>query len=91
MCLAIPGKIVEIVDEENDIAKLDVSGVRRNVNIALLRNQGVEVSPGSWVLVHVGFAMSKLGDQEAKEMLRELKSIGREAVDDIKQWGDSVF
>ena len=55
MCLAIPGQIVEIVDEPNRLAKVDVAGVRRNVNIGLLD----DVGPGDWVLIHVGFAISR--------------------------------
>ena len=72
MCLAIPGKIVEIVDAENDIAKVDVGGVRRNVNIGML--DGTKV--GDYVLIHVGFAMSKIDEHEAEETLRVLNEIG---------------
>ena len=63
MCLGIPGQIVEIVDETFQIAKVDVSGVKRGVCIALLAEEGV--SPGDWVLIHVGFAMSKIDEREA--------------------------
>ncbi|HEX5733008.1 MAG TPA: HypC/HybG/HupF family hydrogenase formation chaperone [Blastocatellia bacterium] len=72
MCLAIPGKIVEMVDEENQIAKVDVGGVRRNVNIGML--DGVVV--GDYVLIHVGFAMSKVDEKEAEETLRLLQDLG---------------
>jgi hydrogenase expression/formation protein HypC len=72
MCLAIPGKIVEIVDAENHIAKVEVGGVRRNVNIALLDDAGI----GDYVLIHVGFAMSKVDEQEAEETLRVLQELG---------------
>ena len=58
MCLAIPGRIVEISPEQTALAKVDVAGVRRNVNIGLLEDGGVR--PGDWVLIHVGFAMSKI-------------------------------
>jgi len=74
MCLAIPGQIVEIVDEANDIAKIDVGGVRRNANITLVRPDGVVV--GDWVLVHVGFALSRIDEHEAAETLRLLESLG---------------
>ena len=74
MCLGIPGLIVEIVDEGNDIAKVEVSGVRRNVSVALVRQDGI--SAGDWVLVHVGFAMSKIDEQEAKETLSMLRQLG---------------
>ncbi len=72
MCLAIPGKIVEIVDEENQIAKVEVGGVRRNVNTGLLDEVGV----GDYVLIHVGFAMSKVDEREAEETLRMLRELG---------------
>ena len=74
MCLAIPGRIVEFVDAENHIAKVDVGGVRRNVNTAMLDEEGVRV--GDYVLIHVGFAMSKIDEREAEETLRVLREIG---------------
>ena len=74
MCLAIPGKIVEIVDAGNHIAKVDVGGVRRNVNIGMLPENETHV--GDYVLIHVGFAMSKIDEQEAEETLRVLKQLG---------------
>ena len=72
MCLAIPGKIVEIVDEENQIAKVEVGGVRRNVNIGMLDDTRV----GDYVLIHVGFAMSKIDEKEAEETLKLLEELG---------------
>ncbi len=74
MCLAIPGKIVEIVDEDNQIAKVEVGGVKRNVNIGMLGKEEARV--GDYVLIHVGFAMSKVDEQQAEETLRLLKEIG---------------
>lgn len=74
MCLAIPGKIVEIVDKENHLAKVDVGGVRRNINIGMFDDG--EVGIGDYVLIHVGFAMSKINEAEAEETLRVLKEIG---------------
>jgi len=74
MCLAIPGKIVEIVDEENSIAKVEVGGVKRNVNIGMLGKDEARV--GDYVLIHVGFAMSKVDEQQAQETLRVLQEIG---------------
>ena len=74
MCLAIPGKIVEIVDAENQIAKVEVGGVRRNVNIGMLGEDEARV--GDYVLIHVGFAMSKVDEQQAEDTLRVLKEIG---------------
>jgi hydrogenase expression/formation protein HypC len=74
MCLAIPGKIVEIVDEENRIAKVEVGGVKRNVNIGMLSESDTNI--GDYVLIHVGFAMSKVDEHEAEETLRMLKELG---------------
>ena len=74
MCLAIPGKIVEIVDAENHIAKVEVGGVKRNINIGMLQEN--ETHLGDYVLIHVGFAMSKIDEHEAEETLRVLKELG---------------
>jgi len=74
MCLAIPGKIVEIVDVENRIAKVEVGGVKRNINIGMLPENETHV--GDYVLIHVGFAMSKVDEKEAEDTLRILKEIG---------------
>ena len=74
MCLAIPGKIVEIIDEENSIAKVEVGGVKRSVNIGMLDREDTRV--GDYVLIHVGFAMSKVDEKEAEETLRLLKELG---------------
>ena len=74
MCLAIPGKIVEILDVENSIAKVEVGGVKRSVNIGMLVKEEARV--GDYVLIHVGFAMSKVDEKEAEETLRLLKEIG---------------
>jgi len=72
MCLAIPGRIVEMVDEAGVIAKVEVGGVRRNINVALLD----AVSVGDYVLIHVGFALSKIDEHEAAETLRLLEELG---------------
>jgi hydrogenase expression/formation protein HypC len=72
MCLAIPGKIVELVDAEKQLAKIEIGGVRRTVNTAMLD----EVNLGDYVLVHVGFAMSRVNEQEALETLRLLTELG---------------
>lgn len=82
MCLAIPGKIVEIVDDEHDIAKVEVSGVRRNINVALVRPEGLEI--GDWVLVHVGFAISRVDELEAQETLAFLRSLGQDYEDELE-------
>ncbi|MGI9036952.1 MAG: HypC/HybG/HupF family hydrogenase formation chaperone [Pyrinomonadaceae bacterium] len=72
MCLAIPGKIVEITDAENHIAKVEVGGVRRGVNIGMLNDLKI----GDYVLVPVDFAMSKVDEEEAHETLRLLQELG---------------
>ena len=82
MCLGIPGRIVAIVDDANSIAKVEVSGVKRNVNIALVRPDGV--GPGDWVLIHVGFAMSKIDEHEAQETIRVLQYMGEVYTDELK-------
>lgn len=76
MCLGIPGKIVEIVDPEHGIAKADVNGVRRNVNIQLLQKQDEDIGLDDWVLIHVGFAMSKIDEEEAQDTYRFLEGLG---------------
>ena len=81
MCLGIPGQIVEFVDEENDIAKVIVSGVKRNINVALVRPEGIAI--GNWVLIHVGFAMSKIDEREAQETLSLLQQMGEAYTDEL--------
>jgi hydrogenase expression/formation protein HypC len=75
MCLAIPGKIIEIVDVENSIAKVEVGGVRRNINIGMLDEKEAQI--GNYVLIHVGFAMSRIDEEQARETLRVLEEIGQ--------------
>lgn len=72
MCLAIPGQIVEFEDQH--FALVEVSGVRRKVNVDLLAGEGL--ARGDWVLLHVGFAMSKLSEGEAQEQLKLLSLLG---------------
>jgi hydrogenase expression/formation protein HypC len=84
MCLGIPGQIVEFVDERNHIAKIDVAGVRRNVNVGLLEG---EVDTGDWVLIHVGFALSKIDEDEARQTRAFLESLGEpyeQELDELK-------
>jgi hydrogenase expression/formation protein HypC len=80
MCLGVPGEIVQLLDDRPDIAEVDVSGVRRAINIGLLEGQVVE--PGDWVLVHVGFALSRIDEAEAKAMLQLLEGIGQPDADE---------
>ena len=88
MCLGVPGKIVAITDHEKQMAKVDVSGIQREVNIACVINQNAPLDHylGEWVLVHVGFAMSLIDEDEALKTLAILAEIGEieEELDAIK-------
>lgn len=77
MCLAIPGRIVEFLSEPS-LAVVEVAGVRRRVNVELLRGEGL--APDDWVLIHVGFAMSKIGEAQAAEQMRLLAMLGEDRV-----------
>ena len=81
MCLGIPGKVVEILDVDNDLAKVEVSGVRRTINVALLRDENLQ--PGEWVLIHVGFALSKIDESEAQLTLAALERVGQAYIDEM--------
>jgi hydrogenase expression/formation protein HypC len=83
MCLAIPGQIVKLLDGDHHYAMVDVSGVRRKINIGLLKNEGARL--GDWVLIHVGFAMSKISVEQAVEQLRLLNMLGEtdEAMEEV--------
>jgi hydrogenase expression/formation protein HypC len=81
MCLGIPGEVVEISVDRTDLAMVDVSGVKRAINIGLLEEG--EVGPGDWVLIHVGFAMSKIDEAEAKAALEFLEGIGQAYEDEM--------
>jgi hydrogenase expression/formation protein HypC len=76
MCLAIPGQIKEVSCEQPLLARVDVGGVQRNVNIGLL-DEG-EVAAGDWILIHVGFALSKIDEAQARDQLRMLKALGED-------------
>lgn len=80
MCLAIPGQIVAIVDEPNRLAQVEVAGVRRNVNIGLLDGPAPDAgaAPGDWVLIHVGFAISRVDEEEARATRALLERMGAE-------------
>ncbi len=74
--MGIPGRIVEILDEDLLLAKADVGGVRRNINIGLVHHEDEQIEVGDWVLIHVGFAMSKVDEDEAHATLRVLEDLG---------------
>ncbi|MEL7034165.1 MAG: HypC/HybG/HupF family hydrogenase formation chaperone [Cyanobacteria bacterium J06592_8] len=77
MCLGIPGQITEITDITNKLAMVNISGVKRQVNIACIVDEThpVESCVGDWVLVHVGFAMNRIDEEEAAETLEILQQI----------------
>jgi hydrogenase expression/formation protein HypC len=87
MCLAIPGQILEIVDDERRLAKVDVAGVRRNVNIGLLDDVGV----GDWVLIHVGFALSQVDEEEARATRDMLERMGADYENELEELKASVI
>jgi hydrogenase expression/formation protein HypC len=74
MCLGIPGEIVEFLVDQPDLAKVSVSGVKRAINIGLLTDE--DLQPGDWILIHVGFALSKIDEAEAKAAMEFLEGIG---------------
>jgi len=87
VCLGIPGEVVEVLTEHQDLAKVDVNGVRRTINIGLLQDEGVRV--GDWVLIHVGFALSKIDEEEARSALEFLETLGKAYQDELDALRDS--
>lgn len=87
MCLAIPGKIVDVLAEDRSLALVDVLGVRRKVDLGLLQDEPPET--GDWVLIHVGFAMSKICEADAREQLRMLTDLGESdaAMEEVRGYG----
>lgn len=81
MCLGIPGEVIEIMTDRPDLARVDVSGVKRAINIGLLDEE--DVQPGDWVLIHVGFALSKIDEEEARAAMEFLEGIGKAYDDEI--------
>jgi hydrogenase expression/formation protein HypC len=87
MCLGIPGEVIEINQQRPDLAKVAVSGVKRAINIGLLADD--PPVPGDWILIHVGFALSKIDEEEAKAALEFLESIGKAYDDELAALRDS--
>ncbi|MFV0461898.1 MAG: HypC/HybG/HupF family hydrogenase formation chaperone [Nostocoides sp.] len=88
MCLGIPGQIVDIVDDENDIAMVDVNGVRRAISVKLL----ADITPpkvGDWVLIHVGFAMALIDEHEATLTLDQVQKMGQDYQDELAAFSNS--
>lgn len=76
MCLAIPGRIVELLPEQENLALVEVSGVRRKIDTGLLQEDPAQA--GDWVLIHVGFALSKISEEDALEQIRVLGMLGED-------------
>ena len=91
MCLAIPGRIVDVIDEANRLAKVDVAGVQRTINIGLLDEDGEGVGPGDWVLIHVGFAMARVDEEEALATRRQLERMGKDYEAELEELKASVI
>ena len=87
MCLAVPGQILEVVDLEKRLATVEVAGVHRNVNVGLLD----DVGPGDWVLIHVGFAISRVDEHEALATRRLLEQMGAEYEQELEELKASVI
>ena len=87
MCLGIPGEVIEFLPGQPDLARVDVSGVRRVINIGLLADE--PPAPGDWVLIHVGFALSKIDEEEAASALAFLQGIGQAYEDELTALAES--
>jgi hydrogenase expression/formation protein HypC len=87
MCLAIPGKIIEIAADNPTSALVDVVGMRRRVDLGLLQDD--MPTPGDWVLIHVGFAMSKISEVDALDQMRTLEMLGESeaAAQEVRGYG----
>jgi hydrogenase expression/formation protein HypC len=87
MCLAIPGQVVELYPDQPNIAVIDVVGVRRKVDLGLL--QDCLPVEGDWVLIHVGFAMSKISEEDALDQMRTLRALGEAeaAMQEVQGYG----
>jgi len=92
MCLGIPGQIVEITDETRMLALVEISGVRREVNVACIAEGPLEGLVGAWALIHVGFAMSRIDEAEAAATLETLRELGEAQAElDAMQASDAML
>lgn len=89
MCLAIPGEIAELCADRPGLAVVKVGGVRRTINVSLVEPDGI--APGDWVLIHVGFAMSKIDEAEAAQTLEYLKGMEQAYADELRALADSTI
>jgi hydrogenase expression/formation protein HypC len=83
MCLGIPGQVVEFLTESNQLAKVAVTGVKRTINVGLVKDDGLEL--GDWVLIHVGFAMSIIDEEEAASALESLRLLGEQFETEVSE------
>ena len=90
MCLGIPGQVVQIVDVDEHKAIAEVEGVRREINVGLVMGDEGGLSVGDWVLIHVGFAMSKIDEEEAARTLDFMRGLGELFDDEIDQFREST-
>jgi hydrogenase expression/formation protein HypC len=88
MCLAIPARLVGYVDDERQYGKVELGGVQRRINTSLLVGEDAS-EPGDYVLVHVGFALSRVSEEEAAETLRILEEMGPAYTDELRQIRES--
>ena len=86
MCLGIAGQIIEFVSDTTDLARVNVFGVERMINVGLLANEGL--SPGDWILIHVGFAIAKMDEEEAKASMAFLQGMGEAFTNEIAAWDE---
>ena len=91
VCLAIPGQIIDVVDDANRLAQVDVAGVKRCVNIGLLDTESEPAGPGDWVLIHVGFAISRVDEAEAVATRKLLEAMGAEYEQELEELKASVI
>lgn len=89
MCLGIPGRVVEMVDPANHLAKVDVNGIRRIISVRLLAGENLALD--DWVLVHVGFAMAKIDQHEADLTLAAVKNMGKTYYDELDAFDKSAI
>lgn len=82
MCLGIPGQVIELLGSHEHLARVDVSGVSRVINVLLLEDE--RLRPGDWVLIHVGFGMAKIDEEEARIVLEGLQMMGQAYADEMQ-------
>ena len=73
MCLGIPGQVIEVVDRDAGLARVDISGVRREISVALVDEPATPIEVGDWVLIHVEFALARIDEDDARETLALLE------------------